>query len=86
MKNDCGGIHCQKGVTDMETRLYELLDLLVKYNTESPPGRNTDPLQDEIQHLLKGFGFSIQREQLYKNDSVIVATLKGATRPHQNSY
>ena len=26
----------------MEQRLFELLDGLVKYNTESPPGRNTD--------------------------------------------
>ena len=37
----------------MEQRLFELLDVLVKYNTESPPGRNTDPLQDDIEHLLK---------------------------------
>ena len=51
--------------------------MLVSYNTESPPGRNTDPLQDEIESLLEQLGFSIQREQLYENDSVIVATLKG---------
>lgn len=62
----------------MEKRLYNLLELLVSYNTESPPGRNTDPLQDEIEELLKALGFSIQREQLYMNDSVIVATLKGS--------
>ena len=37
----------------MEKRLYNLLELLVSYNTESPPGRNTDPLQDEIEELLK---------------------------------
>lgn len=61
----------------MEERLYNLLELLVSYNTESPPGRNTDPLQDEIETLLTRYGFSIQREQLYKNDSIIVATLKG---------
>ena len=69
----------------MEKRLYNLLELLVGYNTESPPGRNTDPLQDEIE-LLKALGFSIQREQLYMNDSVIVATLKGVTLPHLNLY
>ena len=61
----------------MEQRLFELLDVLVKYNTESPPGRNTDPLQDDIEHLLKTLNFDIQREHLYENDSVIVATLKG---------
>ena len=61
----------------MEQRLFELLDVLVKYNTESPPGRNTDPLQDEIEHILKTLNFDIQREHLYENDSVIVATLKG---------
>ena len=44
----------------MEKRLYNLLELLVSYNTESPPGR-TDPLQDEIEELLKALGFSIQR-------------------------
>ena len=27
----------------MEKRLYNLLELLVSYNTESPPRRNTDP-------------------------------------------
>lgn len=61
----------------MEQRLFELLDVLVKYNTESPPGRNTDPLQDDIEHILKTLNFDIQREHLYENDSVIVATLKG---------
>ena len=40
----------------MEKRLYNLL-VLVSYNTESPPGRNTDPLQDEIEELLKALGF-----------------------------
>jgi len=61
----------------LDQRQYELLNMLVSYNTESPPGRNTDPLQDEIESLLEQLGFSIQREQLYENDSVIVATLKG---------
>lgn len=61
----------------LDKRQFEILDMLVKFNTESPPGRNTDPLQDEIETLLKQLDFSIQREQLYDNDSVIVATLKG---------
>ena len=45
-----------KGDKVMEQRLFELLDGLVKYNTESPPGRNTDPLQDDIE-LLKNTKF-----------------------------
>lgn len=61
----------------LDKRQFEILDMLVKFNTESPPGRNTDPLQDEIETLLKQLDFSMQREQLYDNDSVIVATLKG---------
>lgn len=61
----------------MNQRQFEILDMLVGFNTESPPGRNTDPLQNEIESLLRNLGFSIQREQLYDNDSVIVATLKG---------
>ena len=64
-------------MTTLEQRLFDLLELLVKYNTESPPGRNTDSLQDDIQRLLEDLGFTIQREVLYPNDSIIVATLKG---------
>lgn len=62
---------------ELDNRQFEILDMLVGFNTESPPGRNTDPLQDEIESLLRDLGFSIQREHLYDNDSVIVATLKG---------
>ena len=47
----------------LDKRQFEILDMLVKFNTESPPGRNTDPLQDEIETLLKKLDFSIQREQ-----------------------
>ncbi len=66
-----------EGVIDLENRLYDILDLLISYNTESPPARNTDPLQNEIEQLLKNLNFQIERIPLYKNDSVIVATLKG---------
>ncbi|MCG3399181.1 acetylornithine deacetylase [Staphylococcus massiliensis] len=61
----------------MEKRHLDLLELLVKYNTESPPARNTDPLQDEIEALLKDLGFETTRIPLYENDSVINAILKG---------
>ena len=63
----------------LDKRQFEILDMLVRFNTESPPGRNTDPLQDEIETLLKQLDFSIQREQLYDNDSVIVATKQAPT-------
>ena len=62
----------------MNERLFHILELLVKYQTESPPARNTDPLQDEIQHFLEALGFEVDRYPLYKNDSVINATLKGS--------
>ena len=71
-------------MTTLEQRLFDLLELLVKYNTESPPGRNTDPLQDDIQRLLEDLGFTIQREVLYPNDSIIVATLKVRIQQHQS--
>ncbi|MCC3755909.1 acetylornithine deacetylase [Staphylococcus capitis] len=61
----------------MNQRQFEILNMLVEFNTESPPGRNTDQLQNEIELLLRDLGFSIQREHLYDNDSIIVATLKG---------
>ena len=37
----------------MESRQIELIRWLVEHNTESPPARNTDPLQDEIQAFLE---------------------------------
>jgi formylaminopyrimidine deformylase len=61
----------------LNQRQFELLEWLVSYQTESPPGRNTDPLQDDIVQLLKQLGFTIQRETMYKNDSVVIGTLKG---------
>lgn len=61
----------------MNQRQFEILNMLVEFNTESPPGRNTDQLQNEIELLLRDLGFSIQREHLYDNDSIIVDTLKG---------
>ena len=45
----------------MNQRQFEILNMLVEFNTESPPGRNTDPLQNEIELLLRDLGFSIQR-------------------------
>lgn len=61
----------------MEQRHLDLLAQLITHQTESPPGRNTDPLQDEIATLLQDIGFNIKREPLYDNDSVIIATLEG---------
>lgn len=61
----------------MEQRHLDLLAQLVAHQTPSPPGRNTGPLQDEVESLLKDIGFNIKRKPLYDNDSVIIATLKG---------
>lgn len=61
----------------MEQRHLDLLAQLITHQTESPPGRNTDPLQDEVAILLQDIGFNIKREPLYDNDSVIIATLEG---------
>ena len=41
----------------MNQRQFEILNMLVEFNTESPPGRNTDPLQNEIELLLRDLGF-----------------------------
>ena len=48
----------------LDKRQFEILDMLVRFNTESPPGRNTDPLQDEIETLLKQLIFQY-RENSY---------------------
>ena len=61
----------------MNERHFDLLKLLVEYNTESPPARNTDPLQDEIQAFLEENGFEVQRRKMYDHDSIVVGVLKG---------
>ena len=61
----------------MEELHFELLKWLVEHNTESPPARNTDPLQDEIQAYLENLGFEVARKQMYDNDSIVVGVLKG---------
>ncbi|AYU56064.1 acetylornithine deacetylase [Staphylococcus debuckii] len=61
----------------MNKRHFDLLKLLVEYNTESPPARNTDPLQDEIQAFLEENGFEVQRRKMYDHDSIVVGVLKG---------
>lgn len=61
----------------MEHRLFELLKWLVEHPTESPPARNTDPLQQEIQIYLESLGFEVQREPLYPDDSIVVGVLPG---------
>lgn len=65
----------------MEERLLQILDRLVAYNTESPPARNTDPLQKEIAEFLQEMGFKVASHPLYPQDSVVVATLPGKD-PH----
>lgn len=61
----------------METRLIDILEHLVSFNTESPPARNTDPLQKQIRTFLSNLNFNVKTYPLYPNDSVIVAVLKG---------
>lgn len=61
----------------MEERLTTILKHLVSFNTESPPARNTDPLQNDIEKFLSGLNFNVSKYPLYPNDSVIVAVLKG---------
>ena len=64
----------------MNQRHFDLIDMLIKFNTESPPARNTDPLQDDIEDLPKELNFEIERIPLYENDSVINAVLRGTDK------
>src|SRR5699024_7086551 len=54
----------------MNQRHFDLIDMLIKFNTESPPARNTDPLQDDIEDLLKELNFEIERIQQYENEDL----------------
>lgn len=61
----------------METRQFEILKQLIEYQTESPPARNTDPLQDDIASFLTQNGFKVKRKKMYDNDSIVVGVLEG---------
>ena len=51
----------------LDKRQFEILDMLSLMKVHLDV---MNPLQDEIETLLKQLDFSIQREQLYDNDSV----------------
>ncbi|MBI5974786.1 acetylornithine deacetylase [Staphylococcus canis] len=61
----------------LNSRHFDILQTLISHPTESPPARNTVPLQQKIQSWLEAIGFEVQNIPFYNNDSIIVGTLKG---------
>lgn len=67
-------------IASVEGRKDELVDLLsdlVRFETPTPPARNTVPAQNHVQALLEDMGFDIDRWDVYPNDPVVVSTRKG---------
>lgn len=58
-------------------RHFEFLKTLIEHPTQSPPARNTLPLQNQIQSWLEQWGFEVQHIPFYHNDAIIVGVLKG---------
>ncbi|MBH9580597.1 acetylornithine deacetylase [Staphylococcus felis] len=61
----------------LNERHFDILKTLISYNTESPPARNTLPLQMIIKSWLEALNFDVQTIPFYENDAIIVGTLKG---------
>jgi acetylornithine deacetylase len=68
-------------VSSIEARQDELLDLLqalIRYETPSPPARNTAEAQQFVARYLQALGFEIDQWEVYPGDPNVVAVIKGS--------
>ncbi len=70
---------------DDQATLLKILQTLLQFETVSPPARNTDALQDWMQHFLKRNGFLTEKIPFYEGDSLIVGELKGSQAENYHS-
>ncbi|WP_035322683.1 acetylornithine deacetylase [Peribacillus kribbensis] len=78
----------QKIAQEVESRQEELMELLtelITFPTVSPPGRNTNEVQEFIQDYLKDLGFKTEKWDVYPGDSNVVGILKGNASEQYNS-
>ncbi|MEW9051989.1 MAG: M20/M25/M40 family metallo-hydrolase [Neobacillus sp.] len=72
-------------VKQRETELVALLSKLIAFPTVSPPARNTNDVQEFIQHYLMNLGFKTDKWDVYPNDPNVVGTLQGESPREYNS-
>ncbi|OLS35141.1 acetylornithine deacetylase [Bacillus sp. MRMR6] len=72
-------------VEHREKELIKLLSKLIAFPTVSPPARNTNDVQEFIQHYLKDLGFATDKWDVYPNDPNVVGILQGESPNQYNS-
>lgn len=75
-------------LTQVDKRQDELIDLakaLIRFETPSPPARNTREVQSFIANFLTTLDFSIDQWDVYPNDPNVVGLLKGTDAKQYNS-
>ncbi|NHW36457.1 acetylornithine deacetylase [Paenibacillus aceris] len=64
-------------VEERQTELIQLVERLVRFETPSPPARNTAEAQRFIAEFLQEKGFQIDQWEVYPGDPNVVGVLKG---------
>ncbi|WP_018922795.1 acetylornithine deacetylase [Salsuginibacillus kocurii] len=64
-------------VRERETEWLELVEELIRFETPSPPARNTEEIQNYVAGQLRAAGCSIDEWELYPGDKVVVGTKRG---------
>ncbi|WLR51874.1 acetylornithine deacetylase [Bacillus tianshenii] len=74
-----------ESVEERQEQLIDLLETLIRFETPSPPARNTSEAQAFIADYLRRLGFTIDQWDVYPNDPNVVGTLKGTDSETYNS-
>jgi formylaminopyrimidine deformylase len=69
--------HVIESIDERQEELLELLQTLIRFETPSPPARNTKEAQNFIAGYLKELDFEIDQWDVYPNDPNVVGILKG---------
>ncbi|RBW71245.1 acetylornithine deacetylase [Bacillus taeanensis] len=77
--------HVIKSIDERQEELLNLLKTLIRFETPSPPARNTKEAQDFIAGYLKELDFSIDQWDVYPNDPNVVGVLKGSSSEQYKS-
>ncbi|WP_257349031.1 acetylornithine deacetylase [Pseudalkalibacillus decolorationis] len=72
-------------VDSRKDELVELVSKLIRFETPSPPARNTAQAQAYIAEFLEDKEFSVDQWDIYPNDPNVVGRLKGTDPDHHNS-
>ncbi|WP_416151188.1 acetylornithine deacetylase [Salipaludibacillus sp. HK11] len=70
-------------IDDRQEELIELVKKLVRFQTPSPPARNTKEAQDFMAEQLMNLGADVDQWEVYPGDPNVVGTFKG-TNPNKH--